>query len=144
MTTTATAAQVANETFLAFFGRKDTKGPHVEIFNVISGKAMAPVFSGQIGKKRVALFLRNGSKGTFFGVVGDKIEGTENIEDLGTANICTLGNGVPVLVIDYKNADGTKTPIFASINKKLTIKDLVTYGLNLPKRAKKAAAKTKD
>ena len=139
--TTAAAAEAA-KTFVGFFTREDTKGPKVEIFKDVSGKPKAPAFSGKIGTKRVALFVRNGSKGTFFGVVGDKIEGSKNSEDLGTANIGTLGNGAPVLVIDYKNADGTKTPIFASISKKLTTEELVGYGFNAAKAAEKAAAKT--
>lgn len=138
----STAAQAAAKTFVAFFTREDTKGPKVEIFKDVSGNPKAPAFSGTIGKKRVALFLRNGSKGVFFSLAGDKIEGSKNSEDLGTANIGTLGNGAPVLVIDFKNADGTKTPIFASISKKLSNEELAGYGLNLAKQAEKVAAKT--
>jgi hypothetical protein len=138
--TSTTAAADAAKTFVAFFTREDTKGPKVEIFKDMSGKARAPLYSGKIGTKRVALFLRKGSKGSFLGIVGDKIEGSNNSEDLGTANVGTLGNGTPVLVMDFVGADGKKTPVFASISKKVSNDDLVAIGLNVAKQAEKAAA----
>jgi hypothetical protein len=138
--TSSTPAADAAKTFVAFFTREDTKGPKVDIFKNMSDKPRAPLYSGKIGKKQVSFFLRKGSKGNFLGLVGDKIEGTNQYEDLGTANVGTLGNGTPVLVIDYKNADGTKTPIFASISKKVDNEALVAIGLNTAKQAEKAAA----
>jgi hypothetical protein len=146
MTQASTSAAAAAKTFVAFFTREDTKGPKVDIFKNMSDKPRAPLYSGKIGKKQVSLFLRKGSKGNFLGLVGDKIEGSDKYEDLGTANVGTLGNGTPVLVIDFKNADGTKTPIFASISKKVDNEALVAIGLNVAKQAEKAekaaAAKT--
>jgi hypothetical protein len=139
-TTFSTTAAAAAKTFVAFFTREDTKGPKVEIFKSLSDKPRAPLYSGKIGSKQVSLFLRKGSKGSFLGLTGAKIEGTNNYEDLGTANVGTLGNGTPVLVIDFVGADGKKTPVFASISKKVSNDDLIAIGLNVAKQAEKAAA----
>jgi hypothetical protein len=138
--TSATSANTAAKTFVAFFTREDTKGPKVEIFKTVSEKARAPLYSGKIGSKQVSFFLRKGAKGNFLGLTGAKIEGTNNYENLGTANVGTLGNGTPVLVIDFIGADGKKTPVFASISKKVSNDDLVAIGLNVVKQAEKAAA----
>jgi hypothetical protein len=136
----ATPAADAVKTFVAFFTREDTKGPKVEIFKDISGKPKAPLYSGKVGTKRVALFLRNGKNGAFLGLVGDKIEGSKNSEDLGTANVRTLGNGTPLLVMDFIGTDGKKTPVFASISKKVSNDELIAIGLNVAKQAEKVAA----
>jgi hypothetical protein len=140
--TSSTAAADVAKTFVAFFTRENTKGPKIDIFKSLSTKARAPLYSGKIGKKQVSFFLRKGPKGNFLGLAGDKIEGSNQNEDLGTANVVTLGSGIPVLVIDYKNADGTKTPIFASISKKVDNEALVAIGLNVAKQAQKVAATT--
>ena len=138
-TTTAAAADQAAKSFVAFFTREGTKGPKVDLFKVMSDKPRAPMYSGKIGGKQVSLFLRKGSKGNFLGLVGD------NNTDMGTANIGTLGNGTPVLVLDVLGADGKKTPVFASISKKVDNETLVMLGLNVAKQAEKAAAaKTKE
>lgn len=140
-TTTNTAAQAtAEKTFVAFFTREDTKGPKVEIFKDMSKTPRAPLFSGKIGAKRVSFFLRKGSKGNFLGLVGDKLtDGSGKSEDLGTANVGTLGSGIPVMVIDFIGADGKKTPIFATISKKLSNEDLIGIGMNAERQAKKVA-----
>ena len=135
-TTTASTAQAA-KTFVAFFTRSTDKAPAVELFKVVSDKPRAPMYSGKIDGKQVSLFLRHGANGNFLGLVGD------NNVDLGTANIRTRVNGAPVLVLDLRNEAGEKTPVFASVSKKVDDQTLVELGLNLEKRAAKVAAASK-
>ncbi len=133
------------KTFVAFFTREETKGPKVEIFKTLNDKPRAPIFDGKIGNKRVSFFLRSGPKGPFLSLVGDKLnDGSNNSENLGTAKVVTLGSGTPILAIDFVGADGKKTPVFASISKKITNDELVAMGLDVAKQAeKKAAAQAK-
>ena len=93
-----------------------------------------------MGDKQASLFLRKGSKCNFLGLVGDKLkDDSGKFEDLGTANVALLGNGIPVLVMDMIGADGKKTPVFASISKQVDQDALIAIGLNVTKRAERKA-----
>lgn len=121
-TTSNTAA--AASPVLAFFSRREDKGPNIAIFRSTSTAPRAPLFSGKIGDKRVAFFLRQGAKGPFLGLVGNKLD-NGNSEDLGTANIVTAKAGAPRLVIQMG-----EQRLFGSVSKKLDQAMLVSLGLN--------------
>jgi hypothetical protein len=130
----------AAKTFVAFFTPGASKGPKVEIFKNTSDKARAPLFDGKIGDTHVSMFLRNGPKGAFLGLVGDKKEGEARSPDLGTANVVTSATGSPRLAITLKKADGAKETIFASISKKVENETLLQIDLNETKQAEKRAS----
>lgn len=131
--------KAAAKTFVAFFTKEGDSGPKVEIFKSTSEKAKAPLFDGKVGNDHVSLFLRNGTKGHFLGVVGNK-DAEGKSPNLGTANVVTTKRGTPRLAINMKDADGKKTVIFASISKKVDQEMLVKIGLNETKQATKRAA----
>ena len=142
--TTAAASSAstpdASKTYVAFFTREETKGPKVAIFKNLSEKARAPLFDGKIGGKRVSMFLRKGPNGNFLGLVGEKLtDGSNNSENMGSANVRTLGTGVPILVIDLIGSDGKKTPVFASISQKVSQEVLESIGLDAVKQAERRA-----
>ena len=135
----AAPAEAAAKTFVAFFTTPEDKGPKVELFKNMSVKPRAPLFDGKIDGVKVSAFLRKGPKGNFLGLAGDKDEATGLSADLGAANVGTRQNGIPVLVIDLKKADGTKQTVFASISKKVDNEMLVNLGMNVEKQAEKRA-----
>ncbi len=110
---------------MAFFSRKEDKEPAIEIYRSTHPNPRAPMFKGKVGDKRVAMFLRHGARGPFLGLVGDKIEGTNNYENLGTANVITGKTGSPRLVMRMGDER-----LFCSVSKNLDNEMLVRLGLD--------------
>lgn len=135
----AAPVEGAAKTFVAFFTKPEAEGPKVELFKNMSDKPRAPLFDGKIDGVKVAAFLRKGPKGNFLGLAGDVDEKTGLSADLGAANVGTRANGIPVLVIELKKADGTKQTVFASISKKVDNEMLANLGMNVEKQAEKRA-----
>jgi hypothetical protein len=121
---------------VAFFSRKEDKEPAIEIYRSTSPNPRAPMFSGKVGEKRVAMFLRHGARGPFLGLVGDKIEGTNQYENLGTANVITGKTGSPRLVMRMGD-----DRLFCSVSKNLDNEMLVRLGLdeNIQQQKREAA-----
>lgn len=137
----AAATPGAEKTFVAFFttAANVAKGaPKVDLFKSLSDKPRAPLFSGKIDGVQTSAFLRKGPKGAFLSLVGDKGPDGKSA-DLGVANVGTRANGIPVLVIDLKKADGTSQTVFASISKQVDQAMLENIGMNVEKQAEKRA-----
>lgn len=95
----------------------------------------SPDFDGKVGDTKVALYIRNGVKGTFLSLTGDKQPDGKYFQH-GTANITCVKTGVAKLAI--KMAGGSDT-IWADINPEVPEDMLVRCGLDRELLAKKKA-----
>jgi hypothetical protein len=139
---TNTARQGPNSAHIAFFSRGEDSDPVIEFYRSTSPNPKAPLFSGKVGDKRMSMFLRHGVRGPFLGLVGGKIEGTNQYESLGTANVITSKSGAPRLVMRM----GSER-LFCSVSKNLDDDLLVRLGLDLEIQQQKreaAAAESKE
>ena len=132
----STPAASAPRAIVAFSTPADTRSRPVQIFINRNEKQGAPDFDGKIGEKRVGVYIRNGSKGAFLSLVGDKLPDGK-YEQLGTANITPVKGGVAKLVI--KLVDSPQDSIWAEIGENVPEELLVRAGLDLEKLAKKKA-----
>lgn len=135
----STPAASAPRAIVAFSTPANSKDRPVQIFINRNEKPGAPQFDGKIGEKRVGIYIRNGAKGSFLSIIGDKLPDGK-YEQLGTGNIMAVKGGVAKLVI--KMVDSPQDSIWADIGENVPEELLVRAGLDLEKLAKKKAEAT--
>ena len=133
------AKATADKKIESFFTRDTNKGTPVSLWVLERTSAKAPAFDGKIGTKRVAAFIRKGSKGPFLALVGPKPKDGEDKDrpQLGRANIVVTDKGIPKLAIEL---EGQAAPIWASIRKTTPEALLIECGFDKDKIAAKKAA----
>lgn len=119
------------------YTRSEQEAGHATLW---AGKGLekSPTFSGLIDDARVSLFKVEGKNGIFFNVAVGGAEG-EKMKTIGVANVRVNPVGIPKLVIDLKENDKVVKTIWADFRKEVTDEMLVSYGLDLAKRAAKKA-----
>ncbi len=142
-TATAAAAKPAKpdaeKRVEAFRTYKTETGTPISLWIVQNDKKGAPVFDGKVGKRRVAIYIRNGKKGAFLSLVGNK-DKEGKFPQLGRANVRVTEKGIPKLAIVM---EGSEETLWAHINKKVPEDLLTKCGLDLDELAKKREAAEK-
>lgn len=135
---TKSPAKDANPDLAFFTGAKDP-GPRVLISINKNTKAGAPKFVGTVGETKVGGYIRNGSKGSFIALVGDR-DKEGKYPQLGAGNVIVNRNGKVRLSVKMTGSEET---LWAGISENMTQDMLVECGLNLEiLAAKTEAAKT--
>lgn len=111
----------------AFYTGKSETGPKVSIFVNNNPKSGAPKFTGTVGEQKVGGYIRNGSKGPFLALVGDR-DSEGKYPQLGIGNIIVNKNAKVRLSLKMTGSDET---IWVNVSDSAPQELMVECGLDL-------------